>query len=306
MANVVRQGVEGIGISPSLPKLCGNSYFTEVAIPETVILPTVKPDIEELLSVMVDAKIVSLRIIKTPEGTSKEGQHLTGRKLSIELNLRQKVKYIANEPTQSVHAAHFENIVNSIWIVVPKTINYKGTDVPIETLLLQGKLIVTPYIEDIYGEQLDKRTIFKNITLLINVVSNCSGEAALTLTKSGTEDSRTISYTVEIENTGQIDARNVMFSDTLTTTASVAYNLDLEVDGAPVPGSGTINIFSEPINIGDIPACTTVTVTYSVTVNGVAAETVDNQASTEYEYKPCSPDTTTNDSNSLTIPVPAP
>ena len=306
MSNVVRKGVEGIGISPSLPKLCSNSYFTEVAIPETVTIPDVKPNMEELLSVMVDAKIVSLRIIKTPKGTSQEGQTLSGRKLSIELQLNQKIKYIADEPTQSVHAAHFQYNVNSIWVVVPEKLMYKGHEVPIETLLLQGKLIVTPYIEDIYGEQLDKRTVFKNITILINVVVNCEGEAALTLTKSGevdTTDPKIVNYTVEIENTGQIAARDVMFHDELTlvpNTSSRTYNNDLMVNGVSVSGNITTG---DGVNIGDIPACETITATYSFTITNTASTTVTNQATTKYEYKICSDDQIEALSNSVTLTV---
>jgi len=157
MSNVVRERVEGIGISNTIPD--PGPHFTEICIPETVTLPEAKPDMEQLISVMVDAKVVSVRLINTPEGLSDEGQNLTGKKLSIELELQQKVKYVADEPTQSVHAAHFNKLVSSIFIVVPANID--------DNLITQGKYKITPYIEDIYGEQLDKRTIFKNITLLI-------------------------------------------------------------------------------------------------------------------------------------------
>jgi hypothetical protein len=171
MGNIVRERVEGIGVYDGIEKIVlvncstGDQVFTEIAVPETVTIPAAKPNMEELLSVMVDAKILSVRVIDTPVGCSAEGQHLTGKKLSIELELQQKVQYIADEPTQSVHAAHFNKLVNSILIVAPEKINC----VPIETLLMQGKVVVTPYIEDIYGEKIDKRTIFKNITLLIVV-----------------------------------------------------------------------------------------------------------------------------------------
>lgn len=223
MANVVREAVEGIGIS-ELPETLGSpALFTEIAIPEIVKIPAVKPDMEELLSVMVDAKIVSLRIIDTPKGISHEGQRLTGKKLSIELLLKQKVKYIADEPTQSVHAAHFEHTVSSIWVIVPEKINCKS----IETLLTQGKLVVTPYIEDIYGEQLDKRTIFKNITVLIHVTSPCllASKANLKLLKTANKNhvkvGDTLTYTVVVKNAGTVKATSVIFKDTLSDRKSV-------------------------------------------------------------------------------------
>lgn len=170
MANIVRENVEGIGVYEDIENIpvADGDTFIEIAVPETVVIPSAKPDMEELLSVMVDAKVVSVRVIDTPAPTttpSAEGQILTGKKLSVELELQQKVKYIADESTQSVHAAHFNKLVNSILLIAPAAVN----SIPIETLLMQGKVVVTPYIEDIYGEKLDKRTIFKNITILIVV-----------------------------------------------------------------------------------------------------------------------------------------
>lgn len=171
MANVVKEVVQGIGITPYEKLPVNPTIFTEIAIPETVVIPKVKPDIEQIISVAVCPEVVSVRLIDTAIGTSNEGQNLSGYKLIVELKLKQKIKYIADEPTQSVHAAHFEKVISSIFVVVPPTIDVGTPPVttPIETLFKQGRLVVTPYIEDIYGELRDKRTIFKNIIVLVNV-----------------------------------------------------------------------------------------------------------------------------------------
>lgn len=170
MSNVVRGLVQGIGITPT-DNLTDLKYFTEIAIPETIKIPKAKPDIEQLVSVIVDAEVISVRLINTAVGISNELQNLSGRKLIIELKLRQKIKYVADEPTQSVHAAHFEQVISSIFIVVPTAIDLGDPPItyPIETLFKQGKLVVTPYIEDIYAELRDNRTIFKNIIVLVNI-----------------------------------------------------------------------------------------------------------------------------------------
>lgn len=162
--------VEGIGVTPydALPA-SPISIFTQVSIPEVVCIPCVKPPMEDLLSILVEAKIISVRLIKTPIGVSFEGQRVTGWKLSVELELIQKVKYVADEPTQSVHAAHFKNIVSSIIIVVPDEIPVGGALIPIEDLFRANRLVITPYIEDIYGEKRGPKEIFKNITVLLNV-----------------------------------------------------------------------------------------------------------------------------------------
>lgn len=282
MANVVREAVEGIGIS-KLPKTLGNpALFTEVAIPEIVKIPDIKPDMEQLLSVMVDTKVISVRVVDTPKGKSYEGQKLTGKKLSIELLLKQKVKYIADEPTQSVHAAHFENTVNSISIIVPEEINCKS----IETLLMQGKLVITPYVEDIYGEQLDKRTIFKNITVLIHVTSPCllSSSANLKLLKKANKNhvkvGDNLTYTVVVKNAGTVKATNVMFKDTLSPGTSYAAGT-FKVDGTATAGNPTAGI-----NIGDIDPGASKIVTFDVKVDKIpypCSELV-NISQVDYKY----------------------
>jgi hypothetical protein len=163
MANTMKNLVEGIGIATSFPE--NPKYFTQLSIPETLTIPEPKPDMEQLLSVAVDAVVESFKLIDTPIALSNEGQNLSGCKLIIELRLREKVKYVADEPTQTVHAAHFENVLKSIFVVVPCEIN----GVSVKQLLSRNKVVITPYVEDIYAEMLDKRTIFKNITIFVDV-----------------------------------------------------------------------------------------------------------------------------------------
>lgn len=167
MVSFVRDLVEGIGIANELPK--NPRYFTEITFPETVVIPYEKPDVEQLISVMADAQVISVKAAKTPENViSHEGQHLSGCKLIIELKLRQKIKYSADEPTQSVHAISFESVLKSVFVVVPCAVDC----IPIEDLLRLGKVVVTPYIEDIYAQVVDKRCIFKNIAILVDVLFN--------------------------------------------------------------------------------------------------------------------------------------
>ena len=158
---------QGIGIAAELP--LNPLYFTEIAVPEIVTIPDEKPDIEMILSCMVEAEVISTRLITTPCMKSYEGQLLSGRKLIIELKLKQKITYVADEPDQSEHSADFENVVTSVFIVLPQRID----NTSIETLFKKNKIIVTPYIEDIYCEMMDERTIFKNITLLLDLSFKC-------------------------------------------------------------------------------------------------------------------------------------
>ncbi|MCW6087625.1 DUF3794 domain-containing protein [Clostridium sporogenes] len=164
MAKIMRNLVEYIGIADSLPT--NPKYFKELTVQEDLVIPMQKPDIEQLLGVMVEAEVISTRLIETEKGISDEGQNLSGCKLIIELKLHEKVKYVADEPTQSVHVAEYESQYKSVFVVVPCEIN--GTDVC--ELVRRNKMSVNVYIEDIYAEMVDCRNIFKNITLLVDVM----------------------------------------------------------------------------------------------------------------------------------------
>lgn len=108
MKSTVKNLVEGIGIATSFPE--NPKYFTQIAVNERLLIPQPKPDMEQLLSITVDTSIESIKIIDTPIALSNEGQYLSGCKLVIELKIKEKIKYVADEPTQTVHAAHYENL----------------------------------------------------------------------------------------------------------------------------------------------------------------------------------------------------
>lgn len=165
--NDSKDPVKTVGVANELPQ--SPKYFTEISIPETVTIPTQKPDVEQLVEVIVEAEIMSMRLVDTPCLKSFEGQLLSGKKLILEVKLKQKIVYVADEASQSVHAAHYEEVMKSVFVIVPQYVDNK----PMDLLLKAGKVRVTPYIEDIYAEQKDKRTVFKNITLLIDVTINC-------------------------------------------------------------------------------------------------------------------------------------
>lgn len=162
-----KEAVKTVGVAKELPE--NPKYFTEISVAEIVKIPDIKPDIEQLVEVIVEAEIMSRRLIDTPCVKSFEGPMLTGKKLILELKLKQKIVYVADEASQPIHAAHYEEVMKSVFVIVPKFVEGKAIDI----LLKAGKVRVTPYIEDIYAEQKDKRTVFKNITLLIDVIVSC-------------------------------------------------------------------------------------------------------------------------------------
>lgn len=153
MANIVRNLIEYSGLADYLPS--DAVAFKQFSVEETLCIPCQKPDIEQIVKVMADVSIKSTRIIKTPKAVSLEGQRLTGWKLLIEGELNQKIEYVADVTEQSVHAAHF-NVPFSTFIVLP------------ETFKIGTPISVLAYIEDIFVQQLNKRCMFKNVTILID------------------------------------------------------------------------------------------------------------------------------------------
>lgn len=156
--------IKKIGIAEELPD--NPQFFKQLAIEETVTIPETKPNIEKLISIMVEPEILAIKPIDTPCIKSFEGQLLSGKKLVIELKLKQKITYIADDEEQTVHAAHFEKIIRSIFIVVPQRIDNSS----IERLIKLDKVKVVPYIEHVFAQLQSKRDIFKNIILFIDVV----------------------------------------------------------------------------------------------------------------------------------------
>ncbi|MCT4618907.1 MAG: DUF3794 domain-containing protein [Marinisporobacter sp.] len=134
--------------------------WTEISIPEVLAIPPQKPDIETIDKVFVKVKIISKRVVETPDsagGDNAEGTQLTGRKLIIEGILKQKVVYTANVPRQTVHSAHFD-IPFSAFIVIDG-----NTD-------LDAQFCVKPCVEDVFIKALNDREVFKNVTVLFTAV----------------------------------------------------------------------------------------------------------------------------------------
>jgi hypothetical protein len=156
LASKVKNLIEYEGLADYLP-VYPNKYgaFKEFNIEEMLEIPSAKPDMEQILKISVDTIINSTKVIETPLGKSLEGQKITGKKIIIKGKLLQKIEYVADELTQSVHAAHF-NIPFCTFIVLPE--DYEEED----------SIYVTSYIEDILIEHLDKRNIYKNITMLLD------------------------------------------------------------------------------------------------------------------------------------------
>lgn len=139
-------------------------YFKEELISEVVVLPYHRPDIQRVLDMSVWPEIINIHLVETKVGTSNEGQNLSGLKLVVDLKLKEKLSYIADEPTQSVHTQQFEYFKSMFVIVEPKI-----NGISVYDLVRSERLQVTPYIEAVKFRLQDKRSVHKCLMLFLDV-----------------------------------------------------------------------------------------------------------------------------------------
>lgn len=150
----IKNLVEYRGISSSLPK--NPTTFTQFNLTNELCIPSQKPDIERILKVDTQVFIDDYKIIKTPVGTSLEGQVLTGYKVIVSGRIKNIIMYVADQEEQSVHSAHFETQFCR-FIVLP--VGFKAST-PIK---------VIPYVENVSACAVGTRCINLCTTLFLDV-----------------------------------------------------------------------------------------------------------------------------------------
>lgn len=150
MNTFTRDLVEYNGLS-NYPKFV--EIFNQINVDSLMAIPIQKPDIEQILKVWVDYKIIEKKIIKTPKGVSLEGQNLTGNNLFICGEIYIKVEYVSLDSTQGVYSSDTK-VPFGTCVVLPDGFN--------ESTIVHVDLI----IEDILCEQIDCRSIYTNITAM--------------------------------------------------------------------------------------------------------------------------------------------
>lgn len=140
-------------------------YFKEDLVCEILTIGEGMADVGAITDIIVDPVVRNIELIQTIEGTSNEGQNLTGYKVVIEINFREKILYVANQCDQPLQGAHFE-VSKTFFIVPPEQVN----GVSFCELYNQGRIQVYPYIEKVHGRILDCRTIQKCMLVFVNLV----------------------------------------------------------------------------------------------------------------------------------------
>lgn len=155
MADLVKKMTKIVGIAEKLPE---DSYvFKQFNIDEILRLPKEMQDIISIDSVSIDINIHETKIIKTPHSKSFENQRLTGMCMVVEGTSKQNIKYTADRSTQ---------IVNSVSFILP----FRTFVVLPYNFVIGDRYEVQGYIEDINIAIIDKRTMYENISIFIDVI----------------------------------------------------------------------------------------------------------------------------------------
>lgn len=154
MSKVTNQLIEYNGIEKCMSS--NNKYFKQENIEDVICIQYQKPDIDQIVKVWVKSNIDEYNLVKTPVGTSLEGQIMTGNKLMVSGEMDIKYQYVSCEADQSVHTA--QGIIPfCMYLVLPK----KYTSV--------NSIFPRIVIEDIFSKQTSCRKIYNNLTLILIV-----------------------------------------------------------------------------------------------------------------------------------------
>jgi len=131
--------------------------YTQIAIDHQLVIPEVKPPAECLLDVAIDFEIKKAVVIDTPllypeSFTPPEDL----KKVLVVGTAMIIVKYVADEPEQQVHAAHFEVPFNALieWPSGPP----QGTAICVEPVIEKQRFCLV-----------DGRTISKIILVRLDI-----------------------------------------------------------------------------------------------------------------------------------------
>lgn len=140
MSNYIE--ISGVTPATSFPKYSSNMPSNQICETDILCIPEQKPSIESILQVKVNVLVCSHEIICT----------CVGEKLVIEGVKHINIMYVADEPCQSVHSAHFD--IPFCTFILLKEKNCEVVD-------------IFAAIEDIKIKQLDSRRFSLSLIIFI-------------------------------------------------------------------------------------------------------------------------------------------
>lgn len=138
--------------------------FRQESFADMLFIPPHKPDLFQIMDIIVSPEILDYSIVETPKGLSYEGQYMSGYKLLVDVALNEKLTYISSTEEQTIHAVQYTQF-KSICIMLPESVNQKDT----APIIQSGLFSLHPSIEGIHTKILDSRTVQKCGLLLVHL-----------------------------------------------------------------------------------------------------------------------------------------
>lgn len=151
-------GLVGDGIGEMCPNATSVAkYFTEIIVNGNLIIPPQKPPKEHIVKVthLVDITDVEVITVTLPNGT------VAGNKIVVAGTLKLGIQYVADVPDQKVHFVHYDLPIAAIILT--------DCGLPINPAdpIFPDNFVVHVCVEKIRIEQIDSRTLSKQIVLMI-------------------------------------------------------------------------------------------------------------------------------------------
>lgn len=157
MDRLATSKVRYTGISTYIPY--DISSITQSNISKVFKLDEQYCEVDEVLKVCVDSNIINSRLVKTAQGTSLEGQYLTGWKYISEGVFNIRIDYCGNNPESSIYT-YKNQIPFNCSISLAEDTNYNW------------KIVESIFIEDIFSQVIDSREILISINYIF-AAENC-------------------------------------------------------------------------------------------------------------------------------------
>lgn len=153
MSNIFNNLIEYAGISSYIPKNIRCSK--EITLNTTVKLKSSTRNFSEIIKVSVFTEVIYYKVIKTPIGSSLEGQNLTGKKIIIDGLLNLRIDYLSKDSNKVYCMNYKENFCSTL------ILNNKFTNKSI--------FIPTFFVENINAQLVNDNEVFV-ITSLLSAV----------------------------------------------------------------------------------------------------------------------------------------
>lgn len=147
-------------------KVYSSYYLSE----ELIRLNKSLPNCKEIISFVIEPEIINERIVDTIKGVSIEGNNLTGKKLVVQIRLKQKVLYLADK-SEDIYTLENEYYENG-YVILPFEI--EGSDP--QRLLNFDYLTTKVKLLEPNFKILNSREIYKNISIYLESVFTPSYE----------------------------------------------------------------------------------------------------------------------------------